>query len=511
MRNAAIVGGGPGGLVAARWLREVGFDTTVFEQHDELGGQWHVSAPAGSIWPGMRTNTSHVMTAFSDLAHPPGTPTYVPAEAIGAYLRRYAQHVGVLGGARLGTRVVDVSPADGGDGWRVRSREGNGAEREQQFSHVIVAPGRYRTPALPDVTGLAGFTGTLGVSHAAAYRGADRFRGRRVLVAGHSISAVEIASEIALRGAARVVLAARRHRYVLQKLLAGVPIEYRVFTRYGALAAETYAPEVTAAALKAFIVRTSGHPSQFGAPCASEDVREAGFTQNHYYLAQVAEGRIAPKPWLAGVDGDTVQFTDGSAETVDAIVCATGYKLDLPFLGAKVRAALRLDAAHLDLYHHTFHPDLPGLAFVGVYEQAGPYFPTLELQARWVAYVWGGRRAAPTRDVMDAGIAAYQARRGQPQIQRMHTLALLLAREAGVEPVLAHWPALTRALLFGPLSPASFRLDGPDALPHAERQVTEAAAAFGAIPDETLTDDERAQLRALAKARGDTDLARLCN
>ena len=511
-RTAAIIGAGPGGLVAARWLREVGFRTTLIEQDDGVGGQWRVGAPQGSVWPGMRTNTSHVMTAFGDLPHPPGTPAYPTAEQLGAYLRRYAEHVGALEDARFRTRVDEVEPdrsgGRSGGGWVVRARRADGLTWEERFGHVVAVPGRYRVPAVPHVAGLAGFAGAGGAAHAAAYRGADRYRGQRVLVAGHSISALEIASELALRGAARVVVTARRHRYVLQKILAGVPIEHRVYTRHAALASEAYPRAVSAAALKGLILRTSGHPAQFGAPCASEDPFEAGFTQNQFYLALVAEDRIVPRPWITHVDGAAVHFADGSAEEVDAIIFATGYELALPFLGPTARVALAPDAARADLYHHTFHPDLPGLAFVGVYHQAGPYFPTLELQARWVAYTWSGRCPAPTRAAMTAHIAASRACGGPAPMLRMHTWARLLAGEVGVEPDPARWPGLARALLFGPQSPASFRLDGPHALPDAARRVLEDAAAFGAIPDGTLTDEERTQLRALAAARGDAAFAR---
>ena len=55
----------------------------------------------------------------------------------------------------------------------------------------------------------------------------------------------------------------------------------------------------------------------------------------------------------------------------------------------------------------------------------------------------------------------------------------LLAREAGVEPDPGRWPRLARALLFGPQSPASFRLDGPDALPDAARRVRKAVKTKG--------------------------------
>jgi hypothetical protein len=208
------------------------------------------------------------------------------------------------------------------------------------------------------------------------------------------------------------------------------------------------------------------------------------------------------------VDGSEVRFADGSADEVDAIVFGTGYALDLPFLGASTRAVLAPDAAQADLHHFTFHPSLPGLALVGLYDVIGPFFPTVELQARWVAYSWSGRRPAPTGEAMAAGLAASRARREQAGPDRaapmpMHVLARMFAREAGVEPDPVRWPRLARALMFGPLSPASFRLSGPDALSDAESRVVHDAAAFGAVPVSALTSEQGAQLRALAAARHD--------
>ncbi len=64
--TVAVIGAGPGGLVAARWLISQGFEPTLFEQQSELGGQWTGSDLTG-VWPAMYTNTSRVLTAFSDL------------------------------------------------------------------------------------------------------------------------------------------------------------------------------------------------------------------------------------------------------------------------------------------------------------------------------------------------------------------------------------------------------------------------------------------------------------
>ena len=46
LHRAAIVGSGPGGLAAAKYLKEHGFEPVIFEQADDIGGQWNVRCPA---------------------------------------------------------------------------------------------------------------------------------------------------------------------------------------------------------------------------------------------------------------------------------------------------------------------------------------------------------------------------------------------------------------------------------------------------------------------------------
>ena len=79
----------------------------------------------------------------------------------------------------------------------------------------------------------------------------------------------------------------------------------------------------------------------------------------------------------------------------------------------------------------------------------------------------------------------------------MHVAALTFARNAGVEPDLAARPELERALLFGPLSPISFRLRGIDAHPTAPSKVLSAAATFGVIRSDEFTAEEEAMRQLL--------------
>jgi hypothetical protein len=113
------------------------------------------------------------------------------------------------------------------------------------------------------------------------------------------------------------------------------------------------------------------------------------------------------------------------------------------------------------------------------------------LQARWIAYAWGGTIPAPAETDQRSAVDAYRSRRGMSQKTRMNLVALTFARAAGVEPRLANWPNVRRALLFGPLAASCFRLDGPDALPDAAGRFAQEAAAFGAVTSNQLTERER--------------------
>ena len=66
MQQIAVIGAGPGGFVAARYLKSEGVEPVVFEQGARIGGQWSADPGHSGVWPGTRTNTSRITTCFSE-------------------------------------------------------------------------------------------------------------------------------------------------------------------------------------------------------------------------------------------------------------------------------------------------------------------------------------------------------------------------------------------------------------------------------------------------------------
>jgi dimethylaniline monooxygenase (N-oxide forming) len=452
--RVAIVGAGPGGLVAAKYAIEAGLDVTVFEAGDDLGGQWDVTAGHSGVWPGMHTNTSRAMTAFSDFPAPADHPLHPAAEQVHAYLHAYARRFGVSGRIRFRSPVESVRA-----GWEVDG---------EPFDRVVVASGRFRKPSIPGA--LRQFTGEL--LHAFDYPGARPFHDRRTLVYGNGISGLEIASDLA--ATAPVVSAFRKPRYVIQKVVDGVSSDWQWYTQYGALERRFLRSDDWSRRQRERILRVAGNPAEFGAPEPDTDIRVAGISLCQDYLAQISEGAITCRPAIAAVRGRQVSFVDGSTGDYDAIICATGYELDIPYFDRDLWSAV---GPGLVLYQRTLHPDAPGLGVIGQFLAQGPYFPLLELQARLIVATWTGQVALPDEATMRATIA-----QGEPPLDPHNALALTLAEELGVAPNATDWPELSEALMFGPMLPPRYRLSGPGAMDGAAELFAEQLAASPCAP-----------------------------
>ena len=254
------------------------------------------------------------------------------------------------------------------------------------------------------------------------------------------------------------------------------------------------------------MLAVAGDPASFGGLVPGDDILAAGLSQSQHYLAHVTEGRITVRPGAQAINAATVTFTDGTTAEVDAVICATGYELDLPYLDDEIRAVAGADDGIFELYQRTFHPDLPGLGFVGQYVLVEPYFPILDFQARWLAHVWSGRQALPSVDDMRAGVAGPRgtqvdrAHRHPPRPRRIaRRRDRRVARRCG--PAGAHPLADLRTASAG-----TYLLDGPGASTAGETLYREALAAFGPVTAEPLSEQQLAGLEMVAEVLDDVGL-----
>ena len=385
-KSICIIGAGSSGVAVGKALKQAGLAFDCFEIGSDLGGMWRYENDNGlsSAYRSLHIDTSSGNLAYSDFPFPPGMPDFLSHRQVLRYLEAYADRFGVRQHIRFSCPVHHVVPAPGG-GWDVTLEGGE----TRRYASVVVANGHLWDPRLPDFPGR--FDGTAIHSH--HYRTAAPFAGKDVLVVGLGNSAVDIAVDVC-KQANSTLVSTRRSAWIMPKYLMGIPID-----RWSAfLSRRLRLPTPVVRATVGRLMRLSvGNQARFGVPRPAHPIWREHATLSQELLPYAGHGWITVKPDVAALEGNQVRFADGTQAPVDAIIYATGYRFSFPFLDP---ATLRLDDEEVSLYRRMAAPDCPGLFFAGLVQPVGPTIPLVELQARWLAGVLGGRIALPTPAVM---------------------------------------------------------------------------------------------------------------
>ncbi|CDM40594.1 putative oxidoreductase CzcO [Pseudomonas oleovorans subsp. oleovorans] len=213
----AIIGAGPMGLCTARQLKKYGIDFVGFEPHSDVGGLWDIDNPHSSMYHSAHLISSKGTTEFREFLMCAEVAPYPHHSEMRRYFRDYARLFRIYEHYQFDTGVLQVQREQ--DGWKLIS-ERNGEQGEWRFDGVLIANGTLHTPNLPRLPG--DFCGEL--LHSNAYKSADIFAGKRVLVVGCGNSACDIAVD-AVHRAASVDLSVRRGYHFLPKFILGKPTD----------------------------------------------------------------------------------------------------------------------------------------------------------------------------------------------------------------------------------------------------------------------------------------------
>ena len=195
--------------------------------------------------------------------------------------------------------------------------------------------------------------------HSHDVKSKEQVKGKRVLVVGAGNSAVDILSDAALDGA-RAVHSMRRTYYFFPKMVFGKPTDIFIdLTSRWPLPRSVMRGLYQAGACASLV----GPHRRYGLPAPDHDLFEAHPTACTTYLDHVMHGRIVVKPGIERLDGKRVIFTDGSAEEVDLLVWATGFRASFPFMD---QSYILDEQGSSKLFIHTFHRELDDLFVVGL-------------------------------------------------------------------------------------------------------------------------------------------------
>ncbi|USP72969.1 hypothetical protein yc1106_00243 [Curvularia clavata] len=392
-RTVAVVGAGPSGVVAAKYLRaEKAFDKIVlFEQRNRPGGIWiytgeqrdenlfdipqtdpnkDVQKPdwdykeqtangnsdangidgtsnrpsfLSPIYEKLETNIPRGLMGFQDLDWPSDSQLFPKHETVLKYIEEYSADVQDL--VRYCTQVTNVVPTDPSNttsSWTVTTNNLLTKETiSEVFDAVIVANGHFIVPYIPPMPRIQEWNTQHPnrISHSKYYRRPEEFTNQKVIVVGNSASGADVSAQIA--------------NFCQQPLIWSTRSESMFSATHGA---------------------------------ASQDQKRRQFPQIAQFL-----------PSTRGV-----RFADGSEEhDIDAIVFATGYFYSLPFLQSVEPKLITTGERVNYTYQHIFYAPRPTLSFLALNQRVIP-FPIAECQAAVLARVYSGRLDLPPLSEMRA-------------------------------------------------------------------------------------------------------------
>ncbi|WP_438856296.1 NAD(P)-binding domain-containing protein [Agromyces sp. M3QZ16-3] len=299
--DVAVIGAGQAGLSAAHHLRRRGFvpagldpaaaDTfVVLDANPDPGGAWQ------HRWASLRMGTVNGIHALPGHPVPPADPSAPSREVLPPYFAEYERRFDLDVQRPVGVRAVRRDDDDPHGRLLVETDRGTWAAR-----YVINATGTWTRPFRPYYPGIGRFRGRQ--LHVADYVSADEFAGRRVIIVGAGVSAVQLLDEIS--HVAETTWMTRREPNWIDD-------DFDLPARTAAIAGvEARVRE--------------------GLPPRSV-IAVTGMHWTPWARAAEARGVLVRHPMFASIEEDGVRMPDGSFRPADVILWATGFRPALDHL-----------------------------------------------------------------------------------------------------------------------------------------------------------------------------------
>lgn len=287
--DVIVVGAGQAGLALGYRLARAGVRFAILERESSAGDIWR------RRYDGLTLFTPRNMSALPGLPLRGDPEGYATKDEFATYLEAYAE--------RFGLPIHfehDVEALDRDDAGRFRMRCTNG--REFRSAAVVVATGPFQVPHIP---GAASRAPALKHFAAATFSPSMLESRCRVLVVGDGASGRDVAAGMAANH--DVILATGKPRRLLPQRILGRSVWWWL-RAFGLLSAPPNS------LLGRFMIRMDAFP------------------QRGNSLEQLAEKGVSIRPRLITFEEDLAHFSDRSAERIDAVIWATGYRDDFSWI-----------------------------------------------------------------------------------------------------------------------------------------------------------------------------------
>jgi putative flavoprotein involved in K+ transport len=313
--DVVVVGGGQAGLAIGYFLARQGSDFTILEAEGEPAAAWR------GRWDSLRLFTPARYSGLPGLPFTGEADSYPTRDEVVAYLTDYARHFELP--VEFDSRVRSIRTTDGS--YLVELDD-----RTYEAGQVVVATGPFQVPFVPSFA--EQLDPAVAQLHSSEYRRPQDIPDGPVLVVGGGNTGFQIAEELSASREVHLSIGSRQ-----------TPLPQRIAGRdlFWYLEATGLIRKTTASRIGS---RLEGRDTLIGS-------RPRTLRRRHGV-------RLHPRAVEAA--GRTVTFSDGEALAADAVIWATGFRVDHSWIDVPV-----FDAGGR-VVHRRGVTEAPGLYFLGL-------------------------------------------------------------------------------------------------------------------------------------------------
>lgn len=352
VQSIAVIGAGAAGLICAKELIQAGFEVSIFEKSDCVGGLWVYQEDTeldllglnreqrihSSLYDSLRTNLPrNIMSLWDYTFDSQGGgddrwPRFPHHTQVKTYLDNFANDYHLNEHIEFNTEVKNLDASNPAQAITLSLFNNDTKQsRSLAFDAVAICNGHFAEPRVPPLNNSQAFTGTL--MHCHNYRRPESFKNKRVAVFGVSASGADISREIASQ------------------------------------ATDVYWCGDTFNKLQ------------------GENISDPENKNIHFYSCPTGFS-----------EQGQLEFKHNNAVTIDSFVYATGYHYDFPFITDGQLATVD-DNYVSPLYKQIVSANNPRVGFIGIPFMVIP-FPFFAVQSKWFTKSLKGEFKLPDRDNM---------------------------------------------------------------------------------------------------------------
>jgi cation diffusion facilitator CzcD-associated flavoprotein CzcO len=346
--DVIIIGAGPAGLALGASMKKRGFAFEILERGFAVGMSWR------NHYDRLHMHTLKKHSGLPGLVMPADYPRYPSRQQVVDYLELYAEHVGLS--PRFNEEVISAQREEGKGEWEVKT-----AKATYQAPFLLIGTGNAGKANLPQWQGRETFKGQ--ILHSSEYKNPRGLEGKKVMVVGFGNSAGEIALDLAEAGLNPLLSVRGPVNVVPKEFLGNNFLEVAITTQS---MKDSHADLIARAASRLVF----GDLRKYGL----KKLPYGGVIQARQHgqvpladigtMAAIKKEKIRVRPGVSTLSADAVTFEDGRVESIDTIICATGFQ-------ARLDRFLRVGEGILDEKGAPFKSGVgtaePGLFFCGFY------------------------------------------------------------------------------------------------------------------------------------------------